>query len=128
MPGFGSQAKFMCVLETSDPTPVGSEILRVYGRRAEKGPGTTPKMPFGKLARTFQWKSPVPHMSVGVTAAVGSPLRSWCFPSGRSADTSYETAPGTEFHVHVGMTSPSVGPPGLGTASRFWKVCRSDHV
>src|SRR4051812_26795049 len=95
----------------------------------ENGPGTVPAEPFANSARTLQWNSPVPVIVVAVSAGIRRPVTSLCVPSGRSTATSYETAPATGAHVHVGIWSPLVGLSGLGTgaASDRRNVPVGDH-
>ena len=52
---------------SSECAPAGSPIVRVNAMSPENGPGTTvPAVDFGKLARTRQWKRPVPVIFVAV--------------------------------------------------------------
>jgi hypothetical protein len=129
-PAFGSHSNSKCVFEAFACAPLGSPIVRVKGCGDEYGPGTVPVVVFGKFARTRQWKSPVPVILIAVSAGMRSPLMFLCVPSGRSTETSYETAPSIGSHCHVGMKSPAAGLPALGTGagSRFWNVPVADQV
>ena len=127
---FGVQPTTTRRPETSSAGPAGSRIVRANEREPLHGPGVTPVVEtLGKFARTCQDQMPVPLRTVGVADADGTPLKFRTLPFGKRSWNSYETAPGTGSHVHVGTKSPAVGLSALGTGagSVFENARGNDH-